>query len=72
MKELCLNKNGVTYTPLKYWILNDDTKIATYQGSRGDNPDLDFIVKYKEQSKRLRLLHSTDYRGIKNIICQKF
>lgn len=54
MKELCFNKNGLTYNPLKYWILDNNTKIATYQGSRGDNPDLDFIVKYKEQSKRLR------------------
>jgi len=67
MKELCFNKNGVTHNPLKYWILDNNTKIATYQGSRGYNPDLDFIVKYKEQLKRLRTLHSTDYRGIKKI-----
>jgi len=54
MKELCFNKNGVTHNPLKYWILDNNTKIATYQGSRGDNPELDFIVKYKETNKRLR------------------
>lgn len=54
MKELCFNKNGVNHTPLKYWTTNSSTNVAIYQGSRGDNPDLDFIVKYKEQTKRLR------------------
>jgi hypothetical protein len=28
--------------------------VAIYQGERGDNPELDFIVKYKEEGKRLR------------------
>ena len=54
MKELCFNKKGVNYTPLQYWVTDKDTKVAIYQGSRGENPDLDFIVKYKEKGKRLR------------------
>jgi hypothetical protein len=54
MKELCFNKNKVTYAPLKYWATDKDTKVAIYQGSRGENPELDFIVKYKETNKRLR------------------
>ena len=54
MKELCFNKKGVNYTPLKYWTTDKDTKVAIYQGSRGENPELDFIVKYKETNKRLR------------------
>ena len=54
MKELCFNKKGVSHTPLKYWTTDKDTKVAIYQGSRGENPDLDFIVKYKEKGKRLR------------------
>jgi hypothetical protein len=54
MKELCFNKKGVNYTPLQYWTTDKDTKVAIYQGSRGENPDLDFIVKYKEKGKRLR------------------
>ena len=54
MKELCFNKKGVNYTPLQYWSTDKDTKVAIYQGSRGENPDLDFIVKYKEKGKRLR------------------
>jgi hypothetical protein len=28
--------------------------VAIYQGERGERPDLDFIVKYKEEGKRLR------------------
>ena len=54
MKELCFNKKGVNYTPLQYWTTDKNTKVAIYQGSRGENPDLDFIVKYKEKGKRLR------------------
>ena len=54
MKELCFNKKGVNYSPLKYWSTDKGTKVAIYQGSRGENPDLDFIVKYKEKGKRLR------------------
>ena len=54
MKELCFNKKGVNYTPLQYWTTDKNTKVAIYQGSRGENPELDFIVKYKEKGKRLR------------------
>ena len=52
--NLNYSKKGVTFTPLSTYTMSDGTVVATYQGSRGDNPDLDFIVKYKEQSKRLR------------------
>ena len=54
IQELQFNKKGVTHTPLKYWSTGDNTNVAIYQGSRGENPDLDFIVKYREQGKRLR------------------
>jgi hypothetical protein len=52
--NLNYSKKGVTFTPLSTYTLSNGTVVATYQGSRGDNPDLDFIVKYKEKSKRLR------------------
>ena len=42
------------YTPLNRYTMTDDTVIAIYQGFRGENPDLDFIVKYREPGKRLR------------------
>ena len=32
--------------PLKSWEMTDGTMVAIYQGFRGENPDLDFIVKY--------------------------
>jgi hypothetical protein len=54
MKQLTYSKKGVTHTPLNYYIMNDDTLIAIYQGFRGENPELDFILKYKEPGKRLR------------------
>jgi hypothetical protein len=44
----------VSHTPLLYWQTDDKTVVAIYQGVRGENPDLDFIVKYKEEGKRLR------------------
>ena len=40
--------------PLKYWTMPDKTAVAIYQGFRGENPDLDFIVKYRSPGKRLR------------------
>jgi hypothetical protein len=46
--------SSVRHQPLNSYVMNDDTVIAIYQGFRGENPDLDFIVKYKEPGKRLR------------------
>ena len=39
---------------LNYWEMADGTFVAIYQGFRGANPELDFIVKYREPDKRLR------------------
>jgi hypothetical protein len=54
MKILHYTKKGVIHSPLLYWQTDDKTIIAIYQGERGENPELDFIVKYKEEGKRLR------------------
>jgi hypothetical protein len=54
MKILHYTKKGVIHPPLLYWQTDDKTMIAIYQGERGENPELDFIVKYKEDGKRLR------------------
>lgn len=42
------------HEPLNYYRMVDGTVVAIYQGFRGENPDLDFILKYKESGKRLR------------------
>ncbi len=47
-------KNGPRVESLKQFELDDGTIVAMFQGFRGENPDLDFIVKYKEPGKRLR------------------
>jgi hypothetical protein len=54
MKHLQFNKNGVNHSPIKHWKVDNVTEVAIYQGERGERPDLDFIVKYKEEGKRLR------------------
>lgn len=54
MKYLEYKKNGITHTPIKSWRTDLITEVAIYQGNRGENPELDFVVKYKEQNKRLR------------------
>ena len=54
MKQLNYKRKGEIYSPLLYWTTDDRTTIAIYQGVRGENPELDFIVKYKEEGKRLR------------------
>ena len=51
---LIYTKKGVTFSPLSTYTMLDGTMVAIYQGSRGENPELDFIVKYKETNKRLR------------------
>jgi hypothetical protein len=52
--KLTFKKNGVINTPIKHWELTDGNYLIIYQGSRGQNPDLDFIVKYKTHKSRLR------------------
>lgn len=54
MKQLNYRKKGIEFTPLKYWELSNDTLVAIYQGDRGTNPELDFVVKYLQKGKRLR------------------
>lgn len=54
MKHLTFKKNGEPVSPIKFWKTDSITEVAIYQGSRGENPELDFIVKYKEENKRLR------------------
>lgn len=52
--NLLFRKNGVLHVPINSWNLDDGNTVVMYQGSRGANPDLDFIVKYKAPNKRLR------------------
>ena len=47
-------KNGPRVEALNQFELSDGTIVAIFQGFRGENPELDFIVKYKEPGKRLR------------------
>lgn len=54
MKQLNYTKKGVVHSPRLYYQTDDKTIVAIYQGVRGENPELDFIVKYKEEGKRLR------------------
>ena len=54
MKQLTYNRKGESYSPSLYWQTDEKTMVAIYQGVRGENPELDFIVKYKEDGKRLR------------------
>jgi len=54
MVKMSYKKGGVEHHPLKTWSFEDQTEIGIYQGFRGENPDLDFIVKYKSKGQRLR------------------
>lgn len=53
-ETLTYNKKGVRYEPLKYWSLDNGYLVSIYQGSRGQNPHLDFVIKYLEKGKKLR------------------
>lgn len=54
MQHLTFKKKGVQHTPIKVWKTDFITELAIYQGDRGQTPELDFVVKYKEEGKRLR------------------
>jgi hypothetical protein len=54
MTSLNYNKGGELHVPIKYWGTDEVTHVGIYQGSRGENPELDFILKYKQEGKRLR------------------
>ena len=69
MKELTFKRKGVDYTPLIFWQVDPTSKIAIYQGGRGARPDLDFIVKHKEEGKRLRTPSHTHW--IVDLIAKK-
>lgn len=61
MKSLTYNKKGIKHEPIKYWELSDGNFVSMYQGSRGANPELDFIVKYLAPGKRLRMPSHTHW-----------
>mgnify|MGYP003704406745 CR=1 FL=1 len=52
--KLSFKKKGIQHDPINHWELTDGNIIAIYQGARGDNPELDFVVKYLAPNKRLR------------------
>lgn len=54
MRYLAFKKKNALHYPIKIWRTDTTTEVAIYQGERGHNPQLDFIVKYKEENKRLR------------------
>lgn len=46
--------SGEYITAFKEFELKNGTVIGVFQGSRGENPALDIIVKYREPGKRVR------------------
>ena len=52
--NLSFRRKNITHNPINYWTLSNDTTLVIYQGERGENPLLDFVVKYKQKDKRLR------------------
>ncbi len=70
MKNLVFNRKGVTHNPVNYWTLSDGIIVVIYQGSRGARPDLDFVVKYKKEGKRLRAPSHTHWIVDLLIKCQ--
>lgn len=52
--NLNFKKKGIIHEPINHWILDDGNYLIIYQGNRGENPELDYIVKYKSSKSRLR------------------
>lgn len=53
--NLSFSKEKVKYDPLKFWKFDNGSYLCIYQGSRGSNPELDFIVRYRDTTPRSRL-----------------
>jgi len=70
LKSLIFNKKGITHSPVNFWTLSDGIIVVIYQGSRGSRPDLDFVVKYKKEGKRLRAPSHTHWIVDLLIKCQ--
>lgn len=60
MNNLSYKPKGsdVRQHPLKHYEMSDGTMVAIYQGSRGDKPELDFIVKYKDPNSKTNRLRT--------------
>jgi len=48
------NGKGTKIKPFNEFKLSDGTVIGIFQGTRGQNPDLDILIKYQEPNKRVR------------------
>ena len=48
-------KNGPRIESLVEYELENGTVVAIFQGSRGSYPELDFIVKYVDPGKRIKI-----------------
>lgn len=70
MSKLNFRKKGVLHTPLKVWSLDGGVLVAIYQGERGANPQLDFVLKYLAPNKRLRAISHTHW--IVDLIVKSF
>lgn len=61
MKKLTYKKQGIVHHPIKTWELSDGVIVAMYQGERGANPQLDYVIKYLAPNKRLRAISHTHW-----------
>jgi len=52
---------GPRQKPFRDFLLKNGTVIKVFQGSRGEKPDLDIIVKYQEKGKRDRTPQHTHW-----------
>jgi hypothetical protein len=48
------DKKGGKAKAFKEIVLSDGTKIGVFQGSRGQNPDLDILIRYEQKGKKVR------------------
>jgi len=47
-------KDGKEHIAFKIFNLSNGVRVGVFQGSLGQNPDLDVVIKYQEPNKRIR------------------
>ena len=69
-RKLTLTINGETLKPIRVYYPEKDLPLAIWQGNRGDNPELDFIVGYYSHfTKRIRRPKHTHWMADMAVKC---
>lgn len=66
--QLTYRSKGVRHTSLKTYEMKDGVLLGIFQGSYGDRPDVDFIIKFLEPGPKRRLRTPTNLHWVVDLL----